>query len=99
MSCYHWELESILKGLMLKQVDEREKLAEMAINLRYTMNAKKIQVKKLFNKKKEEQNVLDQFKRNNQKNPTRNKLAQKVQQVNGYFKNKFKTNEKEDSEE
>lgn len=98
MSCYHWELEAILKGLMLKQVDEREKLAEMAINLRYTMNAKKIQVNKLFNKKKEEQNVLDQFKRKNI-DGTKNKLAQKVQQVNGYFKNRFKSKESENSEE
>lgn len=89
MSCYHWELESILKGLMLRQVDEREKLAEMAVNLRYTMNVKKIQTNKLFNKQKEEKKVLDQFNRRGS-NKQKSGLAQKVQAMNEYFKNKFK---------
>lgn len=74
---------------MLRQVDEREKLAEMAVNLRYTMNVKKIQTNKLFNKQKEEKKVLDQFNRRGS-NKQKSGLAQKVQAMNEYFKNKFK---------
>lgn len=91
MSCYHWELQAVLKGLMLKQVDEREKLAELAVNVRYTVHAKKLNARKLFNKKNEERRIHNLFKRVDAQKENKTGLAEKVRQMNDYFKNKFKS--------
>ena len=47
----------MLKGRMLAQVDERERNAELAALIRYTMHAKKVKPKTLFDKQKELKNV------------------------------------------
>ena len=89
MSCYKWELESILQGLELKRIDERENNAELAINMRYTMNAKKVSLKKMFNKKKEENKVINLFNSNKEKEKNSN-LAERINIANDYFRNKNK---------
>ena len=89
MNCYKWELESILQGLELKRIDERENNAELAINMRYTMNAKKVSLKKMFNKKKEENKVINLFNSNKEKEKNSN-LAERIKIANDYFRNKNK---------
>lgn len=87
MSCYKWELEAILEGLALKNVDERENLAELAANVRYTIHSKSVSTNKLFNKEKEEQRVLGAV---NQSNDKKNDsvLANKIRIMNEHFRNK-----------
>ena len=57
MSCYKWELEAVLEGLALKNVDDLENLASLAAMVRYTIHSKKIKASKLFDKRKEERKV------------------------------------------
>ncbi len=90
MNCYKWELESILEGLSLKNIDEREDLAELAINMRYTMHAKKVSLKKMFDKRKEENKVINLFNKQNNKNDDKKELAKRIQLANEHFKNKNK---------
>jgi len=61
MSCYKWELEAILEGLSLKRIDEQEQNIALAFNLRYILNAKKPQLKKVFDKSKLENKVKKAF--------------------------------------
>lgn len=51
MSCNKWELDAILEGLYYKQIEEREALSGLALELRYTLNAKKVDAKKLSKKR------------------------------------------------
>lgn len=89
-----WELEAILEGLALKNIDERENLAELAVNVRYTIHAKKVKANKLFDKRKEERKIRKLFKRNNNKtNSSGSSLADRVRVVNEYFRNKSKKDE------
>lgn len=95
-SSYKWEVEAVLEGLALQNVDRRENLAELAANVRYTINAKKIQVNKLFNKKKEERRIRDAFRQNEPKAENNAQgLAERVRMVNRYFLDKFKPKEKD----
>lgn len=41
LNCNKWELDAILEGLYYKQIEEREALSGLALELRYTLNAKK----------------------------------------------------------
>lgn len=70
---------------MLAQVDQREQLAELAANMRYTMYAKRVKPKKLFDKKKQEKQVEDLFKAGTPKQQKEVDFAHKVQLVNDYF--------------
>lgn len=88
MNCYKWELEAILEGLALKNVDKRENYAELASNIRYTMHAKKVKFKQMFNKSKEESKVIQLFKQDNVKQE--NELAKRIKKANDYFRNKNK---------
>ncbi|MDT2737961.1 hypothetical protein P7H00_12655 [Enterococcus pseudoavium] len=85
MNCYLWELEALLEGLALKQVDEQEQLALFGFNLRYILNAKKPNLKKVFNKSKQEQRIKNAFKRTkaNSKVP-----SSKVVDALNHFKNR-----------
>ena len=89
MDCYKWELEAILQGLELKRIDERENNVELAINMRYTMNSKKVSLKKMFNKKKEENKVINLFNSSKDKEKDNN-LAERIKIANDYFRNKNK---------
>lgn len=93
MSCYKWELEAILEGLALKNVDERENLAELAANVRYTIHAKKVKANKLFDKRKEENKIHRLFRKNTLNVRASNSLAERVQRMNDYFRNKNKKEE------
>ncbi|MFK4912050.1 hypothetical protein [Lactococcus petauri] len=61
MSCYNWELEALIEGLLLRELDFREILAVNAFNHRYVENAKKPQMKKVLNKPKEERKIINLF--------------------------------------
>lgn len=80
----------MLEGLALKNIDERENLAELAINMRYTMHAKKVRLKKMFDKKKEESKVINLFNKQNNENDDKKELAKRIQIANEHFKNKNK---------
>lgn len=78
-----------MQGLELKRIDERENNAELAINMRYTMNAKKVSLKKMFNKKKEESKVINLFNSNKDKEKDGG-LVERIKIANDYFRNKNK---------
>lgn len=59
--CYKWELDAILEGLLLQRLDDRESNAELAFNLRYTLNAKHPQTHKVLNKNKEMKEIQRLF--------------------------------------
>lgn len=85
MDCYLWELEAILEGLALKQVDEQEQQALFGFNLRYILNAKKPSLKKVFNKSKQEQRIKNVFKRTK---ADKNIPTSKVVDALNHFKNR-----------
>ncbi len=91
MSCYKWELEAILEGLMLKKLDQREMYTELAFHLRYVLNAKKPRVKKIFNKEKEERKILKLFRKSLQKE---NERIQAIKKATEYFSKKGKEGNK-----
>lgn len=93
MSRYYWELEAVLEGKFLQRIDERENLAELAMNVRYTMNSEKVNPKKVFNKRKEESEVRKIFKKENPNVKKEKSMAQKIKEVNEYFRKKGATNE------
>lgn len=80
--CNRVELDAIMEGLQYRQVAEREKLAELALNMRYTLNAKNVNVSKLkFDKQKV------RIKRAYHKCTTSNasKFAQRIEALNRHF--------------
>ncbi len=85
MNCYLWELEAILEGLALKRLDEQEQQAVFGFNLRYILNAKKPNLKKVFNKDKQEQKIRNAFKRTKK---TANASTSKVVEALNHFKNR-----------
>ncbi|PEH49300.1 hypothetical protein [Enterococcus faecium] len=87
MNCYLWELEGILEGLALKQIDEREQQAIFSFNLRYVLNASKPKLTKVFDKKKAEKRIKDIFKREKGISEKTDR-TNKVKDVMNYFKNK-----------
>ena len=87
MNCYLWELESILEGLALREVDKQEQQAILLFNNRYVSNAKKPKLTKVFDKKKAEKRIRDLFSRKKTSND-KNQMAKQVKTVTEYFKNK-----------
>lgn len=87
MNCYIWELEALIEGSMLRQLDERERYAEMAFNLRYVMNVKKPKPKKVFNKEKEEKRIHDIFVRKEKKSE-QNAEVERIKRLNEHFMNR-----------
>lgn len=73
---------------MLQQLDEREMLAELAMNLRYTLNSEKVSPNKLFNKRVEERKINEIFDGNRVKNNEGSSMAERIKAVNDYFRNK-----------
>lgn len=64
MDCYLWELEALLEGLCLRELDRQEQNAIFGFNLRYILNAKKPQMSKIINKKTAENRIKKAFERN-----------------------------------
>lgn len=54
-------MSAILEGCQLGQLDERERLAILAMNIGYFNNDKKPKYKKIMNKKAEEAKIIGQF--------------------------------------
>lgn len=85
MDCYLWELEAILEGLSLRELDRQEQNAIFGFNLRYIMNAKKPQMKKIINKKSAENRIIKAFSRNVKHE---NKRLDKALKALEHFKNR-----------
>lgn len=68
-------------------------LAELAINMRYTMNAEKVSPSKMFNKQKEERKVKQLFNNGVNNSKSKKSMAQRVKEVNEYFRKKGAKNE------
>ncbi|OHX28325.1 hypothetical protein Javan273_0012 [Streptococcus phage Javan273] len=78
-----------MEGLQLRQVEERENLSELALNLRYTLNAKKVNVGKL-KLDKQKQKIRKTYQRNNRKTDNgMSDFAKRVEALNQHFKNKY----------
>lgn len=76
---------------MLKQIDDRERLVELAINVRYTIHSKDVKLKKLFDKAKEIKQIESLFgNKASSKRKEDLKFADKIQAINDHFKNKHK---------
>lgn len=53
-SLYKWELDAIIKGRQLAQIDENERLAVLASQIGYFVNAEKPKFKDIFNRQDQE---------------------------------------------
>ena len=81
-----WELEAILEGLALRELDKQEQSAIFGFNMRYIMNAKKPQMKKIINKQAIESRIKKAFDRTIE---TKNdKRLSKALDALEYFKNR-----------
>lgn len=88
MNCYLWELEAILEGLSLRELDKQEQNTIFGFNLRYILNAKKPQMKKIINKKTAENRIKKAFNRKKDIRQSReNKRLDKALNALNYFKN------------
>ncbi|HEO5725726.1 TPA: hypothetical protein ACQAII_000290 [Streptococcus agalactiae] len=75
-----------MEGLQYKQIAERENLSELALNLRYTLNAKKVNANKL--KLDKQRNKIKRAYQNKQNlTNTSNDFAKKVAKLNLHFQN------------
>lgn len=93
LSRYYWELEAVLEGKFLERIDERENLAELAMKLRYTINSEKVSPNKVFNRRKEEEQVRKIFRKENPNTKKQKSMAEKIREVNEYFRKKGEQNE------
>lgn len=88
MNCYLWELEAILEGLSLRELDKQEQNAIFGFNLRYILNAKKPQMKKIINKKSAEIRVKKAFDRDIKQVKKESKRLDKALKALEHFKNR-----------
>lgn len=85
--CTRVELDAIMKGLLLRQIDERENLVELALNLRYTLNAKKVNPSKLKLDKQRGKVERAYRKKDNSTSGQMSDFAQRVAKLNEHFAN------------
>lgn len=85
MSYTRLELEAIQKGLAYKNVDEQERLAVLALNVRTAMNKKKLKTTDLFNRRKIERSIEDVFGRNKKESKPSTGIADLIQKANNIF--------------
>lgn len=83
----------MLEGKLLEKVDQREMLAELAINMRYTMNAEKVKPNKMFNKEKEERKVKQIFNKGINDEPMKKSMTDRLKNAIDHFKKKGAKNE------
>lgn len=81
-----WELEAILEGLALRELDKQEQSAIFGFNLRYIMNAKKPQMKKIINKQVIESRIKKAFDRTTETKKD-NRLSKALDALD-HFKNR-----------
>lgn len=72
---------------MLKQLDEQDALAELALNIRYTMNSKKVNPRKLT-KDKQRRQIKEAFHKNEKDGQSQSDMAKKIQALNNHFLNR-----------
>lgn len=77
----------------MERIDERENLAELAMKVRYTMNSEKVSPNKVFNRRKEEEQVRKIFRKENKNSEQQKSMAEKIREVNEYFRKKGEQNE------
>lgn len=89
MSLDRADFDALVEGYELRQIDEREKLAELALNLRYTIHVKKADVKKVFDKQKEVKRINKTY---HPPKPTKIDPAMqlKMDEAVNYWRNKSK---------
>ncbi|WP_159796523.1 hypothetical protein [Streptococcus halichoeri] len=75
-----------MEGLQYKQIAERENLSELALNLRYTLNATRVNASKL--KLDKQRNKVKRTYQNKQNlTNASNDFAERVAKLNLHFKN------------
>lgn len=75
-----------MEGLQYKQIAERENLSELALNLRYTLNAKKVNANKL--KLDKQKNKIKKAYNSQNANSNSSDFAKRVEALNQHFQNK-----------
>ena len=77
----------MLEGLYLKQVQYKEMLSGLALEMRYTLNAKSVKTSKL-SKKKERDKIRSVFKGERVQYTSSDDFSQRVNKLNDYFRNR-----------
>lgn len=85
-SCNKWQLDAIMEGLHYRQIDMRENLSELAMEIRYTLNAKHVSSSKLS--KNKDRNKVKQVFSGNYKKENEGDLASRLQRLNDHFANR-----------
>ena len=81
-------MEAIQEGLYYKQIDMREALSGLAIEMRYALNAKKMDAKKL-SKKKDKETIRRAFnKPTKQEIKNKNDFVAMLEQAKEIFANR-----------
>lgn len=86
-ACDKVELDAILEGLNYRAIEERENLSELALNLRYTLNAKKVKVSDL-SKKKERNKVRKLFHKDDGTKKAESSMLAKIERLNKHFQDR-----------
>lgn len=88
LNCNKWELDAILEGLHYRQIEERENLSALALELRYTLNSKKVDTNKL-SKRKEKERVRRSFhKPTKQEIKNKSEFVAKLEKASQMFANR-----------
>ena len=85
--CTKVELDAIMEGLHYRQIAERENLSELALNLRYTLNAKKVSANKL-KLDKQRAKIKRAFRKQDISQSTTSDFAARVEALNKHFQNR-----------
>lgn len=88
-SCNKWELDAILEGLHYRQIEEAERLVELALNLRYTLNSKTVKYSKM-SKDKQRQRVKQAFRLQHSQAAisSKNHFIKSIERLNAHFQNR-----------
>ncbi|QBX31106.1 hypothetical protein Javan616_0013 [Streptococcus phage Javan616] len=76
-----------MEGLHHKVVTDRENLSGLALELRYTLNAKSVKESKL-SKKKQHDKIVQIFNPKTNQAQAKSDLVKKIEQLNNHFMNK-----------
>ncbi|WP_212752816.1 hypothetical protein [Streptococcus hyovaginalis] len=82
-------MNAILEGLNHRIVEERENLSGLALELRYTLNAKTVKESKL-SKKKQHDKIVQLFNPQSKQgnNFDQSELLKRIEKLNNHFRNK-----------
>lgn len=71
---YKWELDAIIKGRQLAQIDENERLAVLASQIGYFVNAEKPKFKDIFDRKEQELALENAYEPNKEEKTKQERL-------------------------